>query len=181
MNIRNGQILVNKLRQSGIGRIPFVTIAVMALLFPAGPSAASSKTIPVRVTFVDTIAISKDNDLQLGSANQNLANLESVTVVTDPADSVEGGPQVAASLSVTTSPWKPITILVDAIRLGPGHALATFICKYGAGKETACDGASYSETTVESATLLVGVTLARNGTSVPGMANGSFNVTVVYQ
>ena len=58
MNIRNGQVPVNKLRHFANGRIPFVTIAVMALLFPAGPAAASSKTIPVLVTFgIASVAI----------------------------------------------------------------------------------------------------------------------------
>lgn len=178
MNIWNGPALVNKLRQSGIGRIPLVTIAVSAVMFPAGPAATASKTIPVRVTFVDVVAISQDNDVQFGSADQNLADFESVTVT---PDSIEGGAQIAASLSITSSPWKPITILVNTILLGPDHEPATFFCKYGAGKETACDGAGYSETTVESATLLVSKTLAGDGAAVSGMANGSFNVTVAYQ
>ncbi len=85
---------MNKLRQPGNGRISCVTVAVMGLLLPAGLAAANPETVAVRVTLVDPIAITEVNALQFGSLDQNLANLESVTVapdsaVTDPANRVE--------------------------------------------------------------------------------------------
>ncbi len=39
----------------------------------------------------------------------------------------------------------------------------------------------YSETSVASATLLVGVTLTGDGTAVAGAADGSFEVIVIHQ
>ena len=186
MNIRIGQVLVNKLRHFANGRIPFVTIAVMALLLPAGFAAANPVTVAVRVTFVDPIEFSEVTALQFGFLDQNLANLESVTVapdstVTDPADRVEGGPQAAASLTVTGAPGRAITINVDAVLLGVGYALADFRCTYNSGSEAACGGAGFSEISVTSGTLLVGATLTGDGTTVAGAADGSFDVTVTYQ
>ncbi len=89
----------------------------MALLLPAGSLAASSVTVRVQVTFVDPVAISEVSALQFGSLSQDLADQESVTVVStgtvsDPADHVMGGaktvvrgaPQAAANLTVKAVP-----------------------------------------------------------------------------
>ena len=179
-------MLMNKVRQSVNGRIPCVIIAVMGLLLPAGFAAANTETVAVRVTFVDPIEFREVNALQFGFLDQNLANLESVTVapdstVTDPADRVEGGPQVAASLTVTGTPGRAITIHVDAVVPGAGYSLADFRCNYNSGTEATCGGAGFSETSVASGTLLVGATLTGNGTAVAGAADGSFDITVFYQ
>ena len=173
-------------RETGNGRILCVTVALVGLALPAGLPAANPETIAVRVTFVAPIAISEANALQFGSLDQNLADLESVTVapdsaVTDPADRVEGGPQSAASLTVTATPGQAITIHVDSVVPGAGYSLADFRCNYNAGTDAACDGAGYSETTAASATLLVGATLTGDGTAVAGAADGGFDVTVTYQ
>ncbi len=177
---------MNKPRQSGIGQILCVTAGVMGLLLPAAHAVANPVTTPVQVTFVDPIAISEVNALQFGLVDQNLANLESVTVapdnaVTDPADRVEGGPQAAASLIVTATPGTPITILVDEVVPGAGYSLANFRCNYNAASDSACDGPGYSETSVADGTLFVGVTLIGNGNAAAGAADGSFAVTISYQ
>ncbi len=177
---------MNKLRQPGNSRILCVTGAVMALLLSAGLAAASTVTVPVRVTFVDPVTISKVSALQFGSIDQNLADSESVTVapdntVTDPADRVEGGPQAAASLTVTATPGQVITIDVDSVVSGAGYSLTDFRCNYNAGSDAACDGAGYSETSVASGNLLVGATLTGDGTAVAGATDGSLDVTIIYQ
>ncbi len=100
--------------------------------------------------------------------------------MSDPANRVEGGPQAAASLIVTASPGRAIIIRVDTVVPGAGYSLADFRCNYNAVSDTACDGAGYSETSVASGTLLVGVTLTGDGTAVTGAARGSFEVTVTY-
>ena len=153
---------------------------------PAGLSAANPETVAVRVTFVDPIEISEISALQFGSLDQNLADLESVTlapdsVVTDPADRVEGGPQAAASLTITATPGHAITIHVDSVVPGAGYALTDFRCNYDAGADAVCEGAGYSGTSVAIGTLLVGATLTGDGTAVAGAADGSFDVTVTYQ
>jgi len=158
----------------------------VGLALPARLPAANPETIAVQVTFVAPIAISEANALQFGSLDQNLADLESVTVapdstVTDSADRVEGGPQAAASLTVTATPGQAITIHIDAIVSGAGYALTDFRCNYAAGTDAVCEGAGYSGTSVASGSLLVGATLIGDGTAVAGAADGSFDITVTYQ
>ncbi len=168
------------------GQLLHVTVAVMGLLFSAGLAAASTVTVPVRVTFVDPIAISDVKALQFGSLDRNLSNLEGVTVapdsvVTDPTDAVEGGTQAAASLTVTTSPGRVIMIHVDGVIPGTGYSLTDFRCSYNAGTVAACDGEGHSVTSVASGRLLIGATLISDDTAVIGAADGSLEVTITYQ
>ncbi len=177
---------MNTRQQSGNRRIPCVTAAVMGLSFTAGLVAANPETVPVRVTFVDPIAINETNALEFGSVDQNLASSESVSIapdstVTDPADRVEAGPQAAASLTVTATPGRAISIQVDSVDSGAGYSLSDFRCNYNSGTDSACDGSGYSETSVDSGTLNVGATLAGDGTATAGDADGSFDVTITYQ
>ena len=92
-----------------------------------------------------------------------------------------GDLQAPASLNVTATPGQAISILVDAVDSGAGYSLADFRCKYDAGSDTVCDGPGYSEISVASGTLLVGVTLVGQGNAVAGAADGSFDVTISYQ
>ena len=177
---------MSNLRQSGNGRLSSVTAVVVGLSFPAGLLAANPETVAVQVTFVEPIAISEANALQFGSLDQNLADLESVTVapdsaVTDPANRIEGGPQAAASLTIAATPGQAITIQVGSVAPGTGYSLTGFNCNYNSGADAACDGPGYSETSAASGTLNVGATLTGDGTAVAGPADGSFEVTVTYQ
>jgi hypothetical protein len=158
----------------------------MGLSFASGVPAANPETIPVRVTFVDPIAINEVSALQFGSLDQNLASSESVSIapdstVTDPAGRVEGGPQAAASLTIAATPAQAITIQVGSVAPGAGYSLTGFNCNYNSGADAACDGPGYSETSAASGTLNVGATLTGDGTAVAGPADGSFEVTVTYQ
>ncbi len=166
--------------------MPYMTESIMGLLLAGGFSAANPVTVPVRVTFVEPIAISEVSALEFGSVDQNLADSESVTVapdstVTDPAGRVEGGSQAAASLTVTASPGQAITIQIDSIDPGAGYSLTDFSCNYNSGSDAACDGSGYPETSATSGTLNVGATLTGDGTATVGDADGSFDVTVTYQ
>jgi hypothetical protein len=147
-----------------------------------------AELVEAKVTFVNPTAIGAVNDLQFGLPGENLANIDNVIVTTDSGEggtkrrAVEDGPQSAASLMVTAAPGQPITILVDEVVAGDGIELADFRCNYNAGGDTACGGPGYSETSVASSTLLVGVTLigtTKNG--LAGAADGSFDVTISYQ
>ncbi len=163
-----------------------MTVSLMGLLLPGGFAAANPVTVPVRVTFVDPIAINQVNPLEFGSVDQNLATSESVTVapdstVTDPAGRVEAGPQAAATMTITATPGRAITIQVDSVDPGAGYSLSDFSCNYNSGPAAACDGSGYSEISASSGTLNVGATLTGDGTATAGTANGSFDVTVTYQ
>ena len=160
--------------------------ALLGLLLATGADAANPEPVTVEVEFVDSITITEDSELKFGLLDQNLALGETVVIatddsVTDASSRVVGGMQTAADLTVTATASQSITILVDTIVSGAGYTLATFICKYDTGADTACDGAGYSATTVANATLKVGVTLTGDGLAVVGVANGSFDVTVSYQ
>ena len=194
-------------RRCFLGRaasLPSLIVAVSAFFAPAVPIAQDSPdfilpgledydnlmaelvTVKAEVTFVDPTGIGAVSALEFGSLDQNLADRESVTVapdntVTDPANRVEGGPQAAASLTVTATPGISITILVDEVVPGAGYSLTNFRCNYNTASDTACDGPGYSETSVADGTLFVGVTLIGNGNAVAGAADGSFAVTISYQ
>jgi len=148
--------------------------------------AANPEPVTVGMSFLDPITITENESLRFGLLDVNMANLETVVIapndfLTDAGGNVLGGTQAAADLTVTATASQSITILVDNVGTATGYALGTWMCKYGAGSDTACDGAGYSETSATSAVLLVGVTLTGNGNAVAGADNTTFDVTVTYQ
>jgi hypothetical protein len=161
-------------------------LALAAVLSVGNVYATNPEPVVAQVTFVDAITIAEVNALQYGLLDQAL-NLETIIIAPDSTLGgtglalVVGGTQAAANLTVAATAAQAITILVDTVVSGAGYSLATFMCNYDSGADTACDGAGYGETTVASATLLIGATLTGDNTAVPGAADGSFNVTVSYQ
>ena len=160
--------------------------ALMGLTLASGANAANPEPVVAQVTFANPITITEVNSLQWGTLDHNL-NTETIIIAPDSTVSgtgtafVIGATPAAANLTVGAS-VVGITILVDTIVAGAGYTLGTFMCNYdGAGSDSACDGAGYSETGAVSATLLVGATLTGDNTAIPGAANGSFEVTVSYQ
>jgi len=162
---------------------------VIGLMLATGVDAANPETVTVEVTFVDPITISTVNALRFGLLDQNLSGVESVIIapgggVTDGGGNVVGGTQAPANLTITATGGQLITILVDVITDNTGYTLGTFMCNYDtAGADTGCETPGYTETTAAAGTapLLIGVTLSGDGAAVPGVFNGSFNVTVSYQ
>ncbi len=145
-----------------------------------------TESVTVDMAFLDPVTITENESLRFGLLDVNMANLETVVIapndfLTDAGGNVLGGTQAAADLTVTATASQSITILVDNVGTATGYALGTWMCKYGAGSDTACDGAGYSETSVASAVLLVGATLTGNGNAVAGADNTTFDVTVTYQ
>jgi hypothetical protein len=161
--------------------------AVFGLIPGTVTDAANPEPVTVDMNFIDPITITEVNPLQFGLLDVAMANTETITIapnstVTDTQNNILGGTQAAANLTVTATASQPITILVDNVSTANGYSLATWMCNYnGAGSDSACDGSGYSETSVTSATLLVGVTLTANGTATVGTDNSTFDVTVSYQ
>ena len=187
-------------------RLTSLIAAVWALILPAGGPAQGipdfivpdldpgsevllmAELVDAKVTFVNPTAIGAVDDLKFGLPGENLANVNNVVVTTDSGaggtkrSAVEDGLQSAASLIVTAAPGQPLTIVVDEVNAGDGIALADFRCNYNAGGDTACGGVGFSETSVASSTLLVGVTLiSTTNNGLAGAADGSFDVTISYQ
>ena len=114
--------------------------------------------------------------------NNNKVTVAPDDTVTDAQNNVVGGTQAAADLTVTATASQSITILMDNVSSATGYVLESWKCNYdAAGSDSNCDGGGYSETSVASATLLIGATLKGNGNAVAGADNSTFDVTVTYQ
>ena len=157
--------------------------ALMGLML-ATVARAAVENVVAQVTFADPVSIVEVNSLQFGIIDHVL-NTETIILGTDDSVSgtgsglVIGGTQAAAELTITAEVSQVLTILIDTIVDGTGYALSAFVCNYNGGTDTACN--SLTPTAVASAPLLIGATLTGDNLAVPGPANGSFNVTILYQ
>jgi hypothetical protein len=161
--------------------------ALIGLIPAIVADAANPESVTVDMTFLDPVTITENNPLQFGLLDVNMSNNQKVTVapdgtVTDTQNNVFGGTQAAADLTVTATASKSITILVDNVSTATGYVLEAWMCNYdAAGSDSACDGGGYTETSVASATLLIGARLKANGNAVVGTDDSTFDVTVTYQ
>lgn len=166
--------------------LAILVCSIVGLVVGGSAEAENPESIVAQVVFVEPIGVSEVSALQFGFLEQTLADLDVVVIapdgtVADTASRVVGGLQASAHLIVTATPSNAITIVIESITSGTGYALGKFVCNYDGGIDTACDGGGYSETSVASATLLIGATLTGDGLAVAGAADGSFSVTVSYQ
>jgi len=169
------------------GVVAILGSALLGLMPAIVADAANPESVTVDMTFLDPVTITENNPLQFGLLDVNMGNNQKVIIapddsVTDTQNNVFGGTQAAADLTVTATASESITILVDNVSTATGYVLERFKCNYNAaGSDSTCDGGGYSETSVASATLLIGVTLKGNGNAVVGTDNSTFDVTVTYQ
>jgi hypothetical protein len=149
--------------------------------------AANPEPVTVGMSFLDPVTITANASLRFGLLDVNMANLETVVIapndfLTDAGGNVLGGTQAAADLTVEATASQSITILVDNVSSATGYVLESWKCNYdSAGSDSNCDSGGYSETSVASATLLIGATLKGNGNAVAGVDNSTFDVTITYQ
>jgi len=169
------------------GLLAILGSALFSLMPAIVADAAIPEPVTVDMTFLDPLTITENNPLQFGLLDVNMGNNQRVTVapdgtVSDTQNNVFGGTQAAADLTVTATASQSITILVDNVSTATGYVLQTWKCNYdAAGSDSTCDGGGYSETSVASATLLIGATLKGNGNAVAGADDSTFDVTVTYQ
>ena len=169
------------------GLLAILGLALVCLMPTIVADAANPQPVTVDMTFLDPLTITEINPLQFGLLDVNMANNQTVIVapdstVTDSKNNVFGGTQAAAKLTVTATASQSITILVDNVSTATGYVLQSWKCRYHtATSDSTCDGGGYSETSVDSATLLIGATLKGNGNAVAGADNSTFDVTVTYQ
>ncbi len=157
-----------------------------AALLMVNAAQAAVENVTAEAEFVAPVTIVENNALQFGLLDVNMANLETIVIgtddaVTDAGSNVLGGSQAAADLTVTATAGHTITILVDTVVNGSGYALATFLCSYNGGADSACDGGGYTVTSVASGIIEIGATMTGDGLATAGAANGSFNLTINYQ
>lgn len=165
-----------------------VAVSTVVGLAIAGVASAATEPVVAEVQFVNPVSLAENFALRFGKIDEAFANLETITIAPDSTVSgdtgrIAGGTQGAADITVTADTSVGITILVDNVSSNTGYALATFICNYDGGSDTACDGSGYSTTSSSSATapLLIGATITGDGNAGVGTFNGSFDVTVLYQ
>ena len=167
------------------GLLAILGSALIGLMLVTGADAANPEPVTVDMNFVDPITITEVSALRYGVLDQAL-NLETIIIATNDGVSgtgtalILGGTQAAADLTVAATASQSISILVDNPLPGTGYTLGTFRCKYGAGADTACDPA-YTETALASATLKIGATLTGTNSASAGNADGTFDVTIIYQ
>ena len=158
--------------------------ALIGLMF-ANVSYATGQVVTAEVTFAGPISITPVNELQFGIIDEAL-NLETIIIATDNGVSGTGtglmisGTPLAADMTIAATAGPTISILVDNPSPGTGYTLTAFRCKYGAGADTACDPA-YTATAGSSTTLKIGATLTGTGAATAGNADGTFDLTIVYQ
>ncbi len=167
------------------GLLAILGPALIGLMLITGADANNPEPVTVGMNFVDPITITEVSALRYGVLDQAL-NLETIIIATNDGVSgtgtalILGGTQAAADLTVAATASQSISILVDNPLPGTGYTLGTFRCKYGAGADTACDPA-YTETALASATLKIGATLTGTNSASAGNADGTFDVTIIYQ
>ncbi len=172
-----------------VKKLAFRMAAVVAMspfVFIPNALAAIPEPVDVTVTFVDAITITEVNALDFGLLDALMANGEAVVIdtadaVTDNDTNVVGGTQEAAEVTITATSGVAVTVLVNNVTNGTHYTLGTFVCTYDGGGESACDGAGQGNTSVASATVLVGATLTRNAVAMTaGADNGSFDINMTY-
>lgn len=175
----------------GHNRIKGILAVCSSALLGLGPGtvadAANPESVTLDMDFIDPVTITEVNPLQFGLLDVAMATNQTITIapdgsVTDSFSNVLGGTQAAANVTVTATAAQSISILVDNVSTANGYSLEAWMCNYdNAAADSACDGAGYSETSVASAALLVGVTLRANGSATVGTDNSTFDITVSYQ
>ena len=164
---------------------------LIALMFVTSTDAvAQTESVVVPVAFVAPVILDPENNaLEYGSLDDAMGVGEQVIVnpdnsTSDPATNIVGGTQASAKLDVTTTPGRPINILVDLIAPGAHYTLGTFLCDYnGPGDSGPCEspGLTVPLSVAGPTEIRVGATLTALATVTAGDFNGTFNVTVAYE
>ena len=162
--------------------------ALMGLTLTIGANAANPEPVAVDVEWVAAIVVAENFHLQFGLLDVGTAAGQTVTINTNDtysestANTVVGGTQLAADLTITVADATPMTILVDNVGVGTYYTLGTWLCNYAAGGDNACDGTGYDvNSSGASGNVEIGAILTVVGTPTAIVDNVTFDVTVTYQ
>ncbi len=165
--------------------------ALAGLILAAGANATNPEEVPVTVTFIAPIAIAEVSALRFGLLDVAMADTSTVTINTDDtysesvANTVVGGIQAAAELTITVADTTGISILVDNVAAATYYTLGTWLCSYESAADVACNVAypvTSSASSSSGDTLEIGVVLTKNSTPATAVADDTtFDVTVIYQ
>jgi len=165
--------------------------ALMGLMLAAGANAANPEPVPVEVEWIIPAAIFTDNPLQFGQLDVGTVAGQTVTINTDDtyaettANTVVGGAQAAAQVTITATDLTGISILVDNAIAGTYYTLGTFKCSYAGAADAVCDSAYPVTTSASSSTsgdiVEIGAILTVVGVPTAITDDTTFDVTVIYQ
>jgi len=165
--------------------------AFLGLMLATVASAANPEQVPVEVEWIAPVAVAEDNPLQFGLLDVAMVTNETVTIDTDDsysestANTVVGGTQAAAQVTVTVANSTPISILVDNVAAATYYTLGTWLCSYESAADVACDVAYDVTSSATSSTgdvVEIGATLTKNAVAATAVTDDTtFDVTVIYQ
>jgi hypothetical protein len=166
--------------------------ALMGLTLTIGANATNPEQVAVEVTWIAPIVVAEVGSLRFGLLDVGMAENDTVTINTDGtysesvANTVVGGTQAQAQLTITVANSTAISILVDTIGSGTYYTIGSFECSYELAPDVTCDSAYPVTSSADSTngdTLDIGAVLLKNST-VPALAGAddtTFDVTVIFQ
>ncbi len=164
--------------------------ALMGLMFTTSANAAAPEQVPVEVTWIAPISVAATQALQFGLLDVNTVAAETVTILTDnnytesTLNTVIGGTQLAAVLTITVPNLTNISIIADNHQGATHYTLDTWVCSYELAADVDCDvdyDLQSSATSSGGDTLVIGATL-HAGAGITAITDDStFDVTVTYQ
>jgi len=168
-------------------KILAVTTATTALV--ASVAHAATENVGASATFIAPVALSNASGLDFGTHTTSVVASDTIAVDTagtvtasNSGEYITGG--AAGSIDVAGENGQTVDIALTEASGGTYFSMASFVCKYGAGSETACgSGDSMTGLIGASATTMsIGATATISGTPAAGADNaGSILVTVTYQ
>ena len=167
-------------------KLAFVSAALTSLMPAIVTDAANPEPVTVDMEFQDPITITENDPIKFGLLDVNMGNNERVRVrpngsVVDNDNNILGGTQAPGDVTVGAQAGHTIFIDVSNVVDGNGYDLVRFRCRYNGATVDGNCGGGYTETSVASATLLIGCDVRGNGNATVGVDNGAFDITVIYQ
>ena len=163
--------------------------ALMGLML-ATAAYATVEQVPVEVTWIAPISVASTQAMQFGLLDVNTVAAETVTILTDNTytestpDTVIGGTQLSAVLTITVANLTNISIIADNHLGATYYTLDTWMCNYEGAGATACDVAydlQSSATSISGDTLVMGATLHALASITAITDDSTYDVTVTYQ
>lgn len=166
-------------------KIQYITLGLAASLFVCGAAMAADQPVTADIAFDAALSLNKTADINFGIVKSLTTGTYAIntsgTVTPSNGGVVIGGSTSAASISITGSASQTVDISAGSYTADSGVTPSAAVCKYGAGAEQACSYSGAAAPGAGGTTLLVGVTVAADGSQAAGSsATPSFTVTVVY-
>lgn len=164
------------------------TLALAGIVATATGAYAAVQQVTGTIAFDNAITITKNSDINFGIVLANTADSYTITTAgvvsaAGGATHLIGGTTAAGNLTIKGSATQTISIQTGGYTAASGVTPSAATCSYGGAAAVACDTAQtgLAAPTAAGTTLLLGLTVAADGTQAAGStAAPTFNVTVIY-